>query len=151
MKPPDRVPDWVSRLVNITSLAPAVPAGVTAVKDTVLTKVTLVAATSPIFTVAPPVTVTAEPPGKGTKNIQAAVIARATEVSPGEWVRGGTYNDSRLAEQRQITCRELDAAEPDNPVIIQSDTGHQSVVNSWALTIGGIYRHTPDPPGSQGR
>jgi predicted amidohydrolase YtcJ len=86
---------------------------------------------------------------KRIEDIQAAVAARAQEVGPGEWIRGSNYNDSKLAEQRQITCRELDAVAPDNPVILQSDTGHQSVVNSRALAAGSITRHTPDPPGGQ--
>jgi predicted amidohydrolase YtcJ len=89
------------------------------------------------------------PEMKGIKDIQSAVAERAKAVGPGMWVRGGNYNDSKLAEKRQITCRELDAAAPDNPVILQSDTGHQSVVNSKALAIGGIRRDTPDPAGGK--
>jgi len=90
-----------------------------------------------------------DPEIKGMGDIQAAVAKRAREVGSGEWVRGGNYNDSKLAEKRQITRRELDEAAPDNPVLITSDTGHQSVVNSKALAIAGITRDTPDPTGGQ--
>ena len=67
MKPPVRVPVCVSGLVTTTFLAPAEPAGVTAVIEAALPKVTPVADTPPIVTVAPvtkpvPAIVTAVPP-----------------------------------------------------------------------------------------
>lgn len=86
---------------------------------------------------------------KGVKDIQAAVVQRAKDLGPGAWVRVGNYNDSKLAEKRQITRWELDAAAPDSPVLIISDTGHQSVVNSRALEIAGITANTADPAGGQ--
>ena len=38
---------------------------------------------------------------------------------------------------------------PDNPVFIVSDTGHQSVVNTWTLDVAGITKDFPDPPGGE--
>ena len=57
-------------VVTATSFTPAVPAGVTAVKEVELTNTTLVAATPPTFTVAParkfvPVIVIGVPPTNG--------------------------------------------------------------------------------------
>ena len=57
-------------VVTTTSFTPAVPAGVTAVKEVELTNTTLVAATPPTFTVAParkfvPVIVIGVPPTNG--------------------------------------------------------------------------------------
>ncbi len=86
---------------------------------------------------------------KGIKDIQAAVAKKAAELGPGEWVRGTNYNDSKLAERRQVTRRELDEAAPNNPVLLRSDTGHQSIANSQALAIAGITRNTPDPAGGK--
>ncbi len=86
---------------------------------------------------------------KGIKDIQTAVAKKAKEVKPGEWIQGSGYNDSKLAEKRQITRRELDEAAPKNPVCITSDTGHQCIVNSKALEIAGITKFTPDPAGGQ--
>jgi predicted amidohydrolase YtcJ len=86
---------------------------------------------------------------KGIKDIQDAVAKKSKTVKLGEWIRGSGYNDSKLAERRQITCRELDEAASKNPVCIVSDTGHQSVVNSKALEIAGITKSTPDPAGGQ--
>ena len=84
---------------------------------------------------------------KGIKDIQDAVLIKAKEIRPGAWVRVGNYNDSKLIEKRQITRWELDTVTPNNPVYILSDTGHQAVVNSWALDIADITKDTPDPAG----
>ncbi|MFA5869860.1 MAG: amidohydrolase family protein, partial [Candidatus Bathyarchaeia archaeon] len=86
---------------------------------------------------------------RGIRDIQAAVAKKARELGPGKWIRGSGYNDSKLAERRQITRRELDEAAPDNPVYIVSDTGHQAIANSKALAISGITKGTPDPDGGQ--
>jgi len=86
---------------------------------------------------------------KRIKDLQTAVSKKAKEIGPGKWVRANGYNDSKLAEKRQITRRELDEAAPDNPVYIVSDTGHQAVVNSKALEIAHITKETPDPSGGQ--
>jgi predicted amidohydrolase YtcJ len=86
---------------------------------------------------------------KGIKDIQVAVAKKAKALEAGLWVRGSGYNDSKLAEKRQITRWELDEAAPDNPVYIVSDTGHQAVVNSKALEIAEITNTTPDPAGGQ--
>ncbi len=86
---------------------------------------------------------------KGVKDIQAAVAKKVKSLSPGKWVRGSGYNDSKLVERRQITRKELDKAAPYNPVYIVSDTGHQAVVNSKALEVAGITRSTPDPVGGK--
>ena len=53
MKNPLPVPNCVSGLVTTTSLAPAVPAGVVAVIEVALVKMTLVAGVPPTVTVAP--------------------------------------------------------------------------------------------------
>ncbi len=86
---------------------------------------------------------------KGIKDIQAAVAKKAKGVGPSEWIRGSGYNDSKLAERRQITRWELDEAAPKNPVYIVSDTGHQAIANSKALEIAGITKSTADPAGGQ--
>ncbi len=77
------------------------------------------------------------------------VKERSNDLGPGKWVRGGNFNDSKLVENRHITRWELDEAAPNNPVFILSDTGHQCLVNSAALELAGISRHTQDPPGGK--
>ena len=70
MNPLARLPLSPLLLVTVTVTAPAVPAGVVAVIDVLLTTVTLVAAAPPNVTVAPvakfvPVMVTDVPPASG--------------------------------------------------------------------------------------
>lgn len=90
-----------------------------------------------------------QPAVKSIGDILRMVSGRADELGPGKWVRGGNFNDSKLAEKRHITRWELDEAAPHNPVFILADTGHQCLVNSTALELAGINRLTQDPPGGQ--
>ncbi len=57
--------------------------------------------------------------------IQAAIKARATQVPKGEFISAmGGWNTAQFAERRMPTLAELDAADPDHPVILyQSFTG----------------------------
>ncbi len=90
-----------------------------------------------------------QPAVQSVRDILRMVRERAEELGPGRWVRGGNFNDSKLSENRHITRWELDEAAPHNPVFILSDTGHQGLVNSMALELAGIGRHTQDPPGGK--
>ena len=89
------------------------------------------------------------PPVKDIADVLRLVGGRAVELGPDNWVRAANYNDSKLAERRQVTRWELDKVAPDNPVFIVSDTGHQAVVNSRALEVAGITDDSPDPPGGE--
>ena len=89
------------------------------------------------------------PPVKNIAEVKKKIAEKARELGPGKWVRAANYNDSKLAERRQVTRWELDEAAPNNPVFIVSDTGHQVVVNSLALEAAGVTDDTPDPPGGK--
>jgi len=89
------------------------------------------------------------PPVRDVADVLRLVGERAGQLGPGMWVRAANYNDSKLAERRQVTRWELDEAAPDNPVFIVSDTGHQAVVNSRALDVAGVTDESPDPPGGE--
>lgn len=89
------------------------------------------------------------PPVRNIKDLQDLVAAKVSEVEKGKWIRGSAYNDSKLAEKRQMTRWELDKVSPENPVMLTSDTGHQCIVNSLAFEIAGITKDSPDPPGGQ--
>ena len=89
------------------------------------------------------------PPVKNIAEVKKKIAEKARELGPGKWVRAANYNDSKLAERRQVTRWELDEAAPNNPVFIVSDTGHQVVVNSLALKAAGVTDDTPDPPGGK--
>ncbi len=89
------------------------------------------------------------PPIKNIAEILTAIKTKAKELGPGEWVKGANYNESKLAENRQITRWELDEAAPNNPVFITSDTGHQALANSLAFKAAGVTDDTPDPDGGE--
>jgi hypothetical protein len=61
------------------------------------------------------------------------------------WVRGGGW--ALAAFDGGIPTRDLlDAAVPDRPVYLVNRDHHGAWVNSRALELAGIDRHTPDPP-----
>lgn len=79
------------------------------------------------------------------KDIQRMVTAKAAELGPGEWITGYGWDEALFEEKRNIVREDLDAAAPDNPVMLTRAGGHSSVGNSAALRIAGITRDTPDP------
>lgn len=79
--------------------------------------------------------------------VVAAVAAHAAKVPPGHWIRGGGYNENKLAEGCHPTRHDLDPVSPSNPVFLSHISGHIAVVNSQALRLAGVTRYTPNPVG----
>ena len=77
----------------------------------------------------------------------ASLRARAMDTPVGEWIQGGGYDDTLLAEQRHPTRDDLDAVSTDHQIYVRHTSGHLSVANSLALELAGVTRATPDPPG----
>ena len=71
----------------------------------------------------------------------------AAAASPGAWIQGRGFNESRLAEGRRPDRHDLDSVIPDHPVVLTRTCGHSYACNTLALTLSGIDRDTPDPPG----
>lgn len=69
------------------------------------------------------------------------------KVPPGAWVTGQGYDHNRLAEHCHPDRTLLDAAAPDNPVVVQHQSGHAGVFNSLALQTLGVTADTPLPEG----
>jgi len=80
-------------------------------------------------------------------DVIAKVKAWTERLQPGQWVRGGGWDEGKLAERRYITAADLDKAAPDNPVYLTHTTGHYGVANSLALKLSNVTKDTPDPPG----
>ncbi|CAN5345717.1 amidohydrolase [soil metagenome] len=78
-------------------------------------------------------------------DLQARIKAKAAELGPGEWITGANWDEALLAEKHVPLRSDLDAAAPDNPVMLVRAGGHSSAGNSAALRIAGIDRATPDP------
>ena len=67
--------------------------------------------------------------------------------APGEWIVGYGYDSNMLSDGREMTCDDLDAVSPDNPVMIIHVSLHGAVLNSLALRTFEITADTPTPPG----
>jgi len=94
----------------------------------------------------------ASPPAGPCKTV-ADVIAALKAVQSrrklrlGKFVMGFGYDPELLAEKRPPSKQELDAAFPDNPVILVHVSGHGAMLNSKALAAYDVTAATPTPPG----
>lgn len=77
--------------------------------------------------------------------VQAMLRKKAAELGPGKWITGFGWQESNLAEKRNITRADLDPVTPDNPVILIRNGGHSAVSNGLALKLAKVDRNTPDP------
>jgi hypothetical protein len=69
------------------------------------------------------------------------------KAGPGDPLIGQGYDQDMLAERRHPTAADLDAAFPENPVIVVHASGHMLVANSLAFKAASIDASTPDPEG----
>jgi predicted amidohydrolase YtcJ len=77
--------------------------------------------------------------------LQEMVRAKARELGPGEWIVGMGWDESLLTDQRRPLRADLDAAAPENPVVLHREGGHSGVANSVALRLAKLNRDSPDP------
>jgi hypothetical protein len=81
--------------------------------------------------------------------VLALVEERAKKQKEGTWITGVGYNQNELREKRHPTRQDLDKVAPKNPVSLRHTSAHGIVVNSLALSMAGITRNKPDPPGGK--
>ncbi len=84
--------------------------------------------------------------GAGAQAIVAAIKACAAKAKPGDWIIGGSWVGAAFKPGEQ-NRRLLDAAAPNNPVLLNDESLHSIWVNSKVLAIAGITRTTKDPIG----
>ncbi|KAA2236874.1 amidohydrolase [Salinarimonas soli] len=75
------------------------------------------------------------------------VRERAGALGPGAWVQARGYDQFALDVRRHPLRDELDAAAPDNPVVVTRACGHIAVANSMALRLAGIDETSEAPQG----
>jgi hypothetical protein len=81
------------------------------------------------------------------KQLKEQVSAKAKELGPNEWITGGGWDEYHFTDGEKKPLRgDLDAAAPNNPVVLVRAGGHSSVGNSKALEQADINSATPDPP-----
>jgi predicted amidohydrolase YtcJ len=80
-------------------------------------------------------------------DIKAAVSRKVQDTPAGQWITATDYNDFYLAEKRHPTRWDIDEVAPHHPVVLSHRSLHACVLNSQALSLAGISRETPEPPG----
>ncbi|MCX6642415.1 MAG: amidohydrolase [Candidatus Bathyarchaeota archaeon] len=89
------------------------------------------------------------PPMKSIEDIATAVKEKVDTAKPGDWILGRGWDQAKLAEHRNPTRYDLDKVAPNNPVQLTRTCGHLTVVNSRALELAGITKHTAQPVGGR--
>ncbi len=84
---------------------------------------------------------------KSIDDIKTALHQKAQNTPHRRWIIGTGYNDFYLAEKRHPTRWDIDAVAPHHPVILSHRSLHACVLNRRALSLAGITRETPEPPG----
>ncbi|MFB7508068.1 amidohydrolase [Streptomyces broussonetiae] len=74
----------------------------------------------------------------------AAIAAYAEAEPEAEWILGGGWSMDVFPDGIP-TRHQLDAVVPDRPVLLTNRDGHGAWVNSRALHLAGLDRHTADP------
>jgi predicted amidohydrolase YtcJ len=82
---------------------------------------------------------------KSIAELQEVLRAKAAQLGKGEWITGYGWDEALLSEKRNPTRADLDAATPDNPVVLTRAGAHSAVGNSRALELAKITKATPDP------
>ena len=83
----------------------------------------------------------------GVDEIVTQVSECAQNATEGEWIRGGQWAMELLDSDTPPARAMLDAAAPNNPVLLIDSTVHAVWVNSKALEMLGVDDDTADPVG----
>jgi len=89
-----------------------------------------------------------------TAEVERRVRAAAATATPGEWILGRGWDQTRLPASELgaggwPTKAVLDRASPNNPVVLSRVDGHTSWVNTAALRLAGIDPATRSPAGGE--
>ncbi len=79
--------------------------------------------------------------------LQSLLKEKAKQTSSGKWIVGRGWNENHLKEKRLLTLGDLDAAAPDNPVILYHGAAFICAANSKALSIAQVTIQTSTPNG----
>jgi predicted amidohydrolase YtcJ len=81
------------------------------------------------------------------EQVYALVQARANTLERGQWLLGRGWNEAKLGGSP--TKPGLDAAAPNNPVVLTRTCAHIHAANSSALALSGVDASTPAPAGGE--
>jgi predicted amidohydrolase YtcJ len=86
----------------------------------------------------------------GTKSFEEVIdrVAKKVEtVEPGEWIRGGRWDQNDWEDTSFPKHDPLSAVSPNNPVFLMRVDGNAAFANAKALELAGITKDTPNPYG----
>src|SRR5213082_2275409 len=89
---------------------------------------------------------------KGTNTLGdflGRVKERVDKTGPGKWITGRGWIETFWKPPQFPTRQDLDKIAPNNPVFLTRADGHAAIVNSAALRIAKIDKHTPNPFGGE--
>lgn len=69
------------------------------------------------------------------------------KIPNGQWIIAKGYDHNNLIEKSHPTLELLDEAAPDHPVVLQHQSSHMGVFNSYALKVLGVTPDTESPSG----
>lgn len=69
------------------------------------------------------------------------------EANPEGTIMGWGYDDTLIAEKRNLTRQDLDKVSKDRPIYVAHASGHVGYVNSKILELAGYTKDTPNPEG----
>lgn len=85
------------------------------------------------------------PPILSLEQVLDLVRAAAARKAPNEWIIGGIWGSNLLPQLTVAARLALDEAAGNRPVMLRDDSHHNRWVNTAALALAGIDRHTPNP------
>ncbi len=80
-------------------------------------------------------------------DLRRQVEKAASELAPGQWIRGWGLNHEKFSEGREPNRFDIDDISPDHPVCAVHISGHNVLVNTLALQLAGVTKSTKDPDG----
>jgi predicted amidohydrolase YtcJ len=80
---------------------------------------------------------------KTISDVIDTIATKVQSINIGEWIIGYGYDDTLIHEKRHLSKNDLDIVAPKNPVLVYHTSGHLYYVNSLALSVCGIDKHTP--------
>ncbi|MEE9218942.1 MAG: amidohydrolase [Acidobacteriota bacterium] len=84
---------------------------------------------------------------RNAREMAARVRRYAARLPVGRWIQGGNWDHERWGPALLPSRDSIDPGTPDHPVLVSRLDGHMALANSLALSLAGIRRDTPDPPG----
>jgi hypothetical protein len=74
-------------------------------------------------------------------------IGERVQRYPGRWITGGDWDHENWPGGKLPTRELIDSLSRKTPVFVSRYDGHMALANSQVLTLAGITKDTPDPPG----